>query len=495
MNQVSVATLDPAVDQKVVAAAEDERLVSAAREGDDRAFEQLYARYRARIRAFALRMTRDPDRADDLVQDVFISALRRLRETDTPISFRPWIYEIARNACIDEYRRRRRIMEVPIDRDSTDGWLDHLPGGPSPEAAIESKQQLEDLCGAFRGLSERHHRIIVARELEGKSYQQIGAELDMSQVVVESTLFRARRRLTEEFQELTTGQRCERVQRIIATADGRRLGVRERRALTNHIEHCQPCRRDAVAAGFGLKPRKARPLQKVAALFFPFPALKLLRRAGGLAHQRALGAAATAARLGQTLGSLAPGRMAAVVAAVAAGVGGGLLSQPGQAPAQAAPRHPAPVVTPAVHRTQRVDRSATLSSTRSNVAPRAQQRHPLAARTHRTGPLTRPGPPTAAPRSGASPTKLPAARKVVPGIKVTAPSVKPVTSSIIHSVTAALGTAGVAIKPPVKLPVGGVGPAGVLRSSRGSQGAAVGQATSVLRGTTDALTKHSPVTL
>lgn len=311
----------------------DQQLVAATREGDDRAFEELYARYRPRIKAFALRLTHDHHRADDLAQEVFISALRRLRATDRPIDFRPWIYEIARNACIDEYRRNRRMVEVPIDRDEVDGWLRQISAGPSPEVAMESKQQLEDLRGAFRGLSKRHHRIIVARELEGKTYRQIGDELGMSQVVVESTLFRARRRLGEEFEDLSSGRRCEQVLGIIGTASGRRVGLRDRRAVSQHIEHCRPCRREALAAGWGLQRRPA--LERVAAAIFPVPLLGLLRRAGAAAS-RGLHRVATSPMSGYGgPAALASGRAVATAATVlAAAVGGGLITQATQAPAR-----------------------------------------------------------------------------------------------------------------------------------------------------------------
>lgn len=84
------------------------------------------------------------------------------------------------------------------------------------DAAVEHKQRLDDLRGAFRGLSESHHRLIVVRELEGRSYTQIGETLGMTKRVVESTLFRARRKLGEEYDELVSGRRCERVQGVIA---------------------------------------------------------------------------------------------------------------------------------------------------------------------------------------------------------------------------------------------------------------------------------------
>ena len=234
----------------------DHELVRAVRRGEENAFEELFSRYRERIRSYATGILADFDRAEDITQEVFISALGRLRETERPIAFKPWIYQIAKNACIDELRRTRRSPEVPLDQgheaSEARGDLDsHEPG---PEVALERKQQLDDLCGALRGVSDLHHRILVLRELEGLSYSEIGACLEMSRPMVESTLFRARRRLAEEYQELISGDRCERTRALIDASRGqipRRLGTRERRRLVRHIAHCQTCRRHAALARSG----------------------------------------------------------------------------------------------------------------------------------------------------------------------------------------------------------------------------------------------------
>src|SRR5688500_11017623 len=93
----------------------DHDLVARLRAGDDRAFECLYRRYHRRIAAYIQGMVHDHARAEDITQDVFMSALRRMRETDRPIAFKPWIYEIAKNACIDQFRRSRRAEEVSYD--------------------------------------------------------------------------------------------------------------------------------------------------------------------------------------------------------------------------------------------------------------------------------------------------------------------------------------------------------------------------------------------
>jgi RNA polymerase sigma factor (sigma-70 family) len=249
----------------------DRELVAAVRRGEDSAFEALFARYRTSIWSYVTGILRDADRAEDVTQEVFISVLRRLRDTERPIAFKPWIYQIAKNACIDELRRARRVPEVPFDleRESeADTCVLELPlSVPGPDSAVESKQRLDDLRGAFRGVSELHHRILVLRELEGLSYGEIGERLGMSRAVVESTLFRARRRLAEEFEELISGRRCERTREVVDAWNGRtlrHLGVRETRRLARHLAHCEPCQRHArLVRAADKAPRPPRPIPLV----------------------------------------------------------------------------------------------------------------------------------------------------------------------------------------------------------------------------------------
>ena len=84
---------------------DDQKLVARIRRGDDRAFELLYERYHRRIHAYVLGMVKDHGRAEDVTQEVFLSALRRMRETEQPLAFKPWLYQIAKNSCIDAFRR------------------------------------------------------------------------------------------------------------------------------------------------------------------------------------------------------------------------------------------------------------------------------------------------------------------------------------------------------------------------------------------------------
>jgi RNA polymerase sigma factor (sigma-70 family) len=344
---------------------DEQELVALARGGDDRGFEELYGRYRRRIAAYVLGMVGDHGRAEDITQEVFISALRRMRETERPIAFKPWIHEIAKNACIDHARRTRRVHEISLSAEPEPPPNSEVAlRGPTLESTVEARQQLTDLRGAFGCLSENHHRMLVMRELEGRSYEHIAEQLGMSRGMVESTLFRARRKLGEEYEELVTGSRCEFVQTLVVEREPRSLGIRETRRVARHLSHCQPCRRHAHLAGFDesqLKPKSIR--ERIAGLL-PFPILPLrgLWRGGGRARRAANGSwlhSRMAWRsvnvlsrfAGPDAGSLSLGRAAAAAVAVLAltGAGGGLIAAAHGAPKArgAGSSHAAGGLTPA----------------------------------------------------------------------------------------------------------------------------------------------------
>jgi RNA polymerase sigma factor (sigma-70 family) len=273
----------PTLPARTVGDPTDHHLVAAVRAGDDRAFERLYERYHRRIAAYIYGMVNDYARAEDITQDVFMSALRRMRETDRAIAFKPWIYEIAKNACIDQFRRSKRAEEVSYDADEGLAASDYgrlVTTGPTPDAAVDQKMSLDHLCGAFGGLSETHHEILVMRELEGLSYREIGERLGMSRPSVESTLFRARRRLTEEYSELVSGERCRRIQAIISSAATGTLGTRDQRRMARHVSYCQPCRRQARLAGLDASVLVHTPVRAKIAAWLPLPAF-LKRKWGG----------------------------------------------------------------------------------------------------------------------------------------------------------------------------------------------------------------------
>jgi RNA polymerase sigma factor (sigma-70 family) len=296
--------------------AADADLVAAVRDGDDTAFEELYRRYHKRISAFVCGMLRDEARCEDVAQEAFMSALRRMRATDCEINFKPWIYQIARNAAIDSYRRTSHAVEVSMDADdglraSDRSRLVGVDGGP--DAALVTKERLSHLQGAFDELSDVHTKVLVMRELEGMSYREIGQALDLTRPAVESALFRARRRLESEYEEIADGRRCTAMRATLARMVQGTHGGAEEHRLARHVKRCHSCRHRARV--LGITPQTALgTLRDKAAALLPLP--WLFRRGGdGGGITGLLSTGANTAPLAE--------RAAAIVAAAAlAGAGG-----------------------------------------------------------------------------------------------------------------------------------------------------------------------------
>jgi RNA polymerase sigma factor (sigma-70 family) len=295
----------------------DRELVEAVRAGDDDAFEELYRRYQPRIAAFVRRKVGDSARAEDIAQDVFFSALRRLRATDAEIDFKPWVFQIATNAAIDHWRRTSRAEEISVDADEGMRQSDRvrLTGAAGPDSVLVDKERFEHLRGAFDELSDMHTRILVMRELEGLSYREISERLDVSRASVESTLFRARRRLESEYADISEGRRCAAMRGVIARISEGAGGKREVGRLARHARRCHVCRRRARELGVDPLPRLSGLAGKAAA-FLPLPFV--LRRGGG-GH----GLLSNFAPAGGQVSAVVAERAAALVAAAAiAGAGG-----------------------------------------------------------------------------------------------------------------------------------------------------------------------------
>jgi len=408
----------------------DARLVALAREGDDGAFGELYRRYHHLICAFVARRVGDPTRAEDITQDTFLSALRRLRATSAEIHWKPWLYEIARNATIDFHRRRGRAKEVSVDREELLRPSDRrrLEVARAPDSELELKQRFDHLREAFDELPAGHHRILVMRELEGLSYSEIGERLDATRPAVESTLFRARRRLAREYEEVAGGRRCSSARATIALiAEGLDPGA-ERRRLARHARRCSACRRQARE--LGVEPLFGRRLRERAAALLPFG--WLLRR--GPAPQP--GETVLLGCGGQVGAGLAE-RVAAILAAAALACAGtislGGVPQAG---------HPAPddaggKATPP----QSLGPSTTGAPARPRTRSSAPQRpaHRRAAPPRRSGPARRDEPAPRAPAPAASPTRPQAAHTPAPA---------PVNTEAIESATSTASLPVAAPAPP-----------------------------------------------
>ena len=270
-------------------------------------------------------MLHDETRAEDVAQEAFLSALRRMRATDAEINFKPWIYQIARNAAIDSYRRNSHAVEVSMDSDNGLRASDRhrLVGiDAGPDAALVTKERLNHLQSAFDELSDVHTKVLVMRELEGMSYREIGDKLDLSRPAVESALFRARRRLETEYEEIADGRRCKAMRGTLARmVEGTHRAAEEHR-LARHVKRCHSCRHRARV--LGIRPQTAiGTLREKAAALLPIP--WLFKRSGGDGGgiTSLFSTGANAAPLAERAAALVAA--AALVGAGGAALGGGAL--------------------------------------------------------------------------------------------------------------------------------------------------------------------------
>lgn len=163
--------------------------IARAQRGEAAAFSALVARYQERIYRFLLRMTRSPEDARELVQETFLSAYQALPRWRPDALLSTWLFRIARNQALDRLRRARLVEFVPLDEVLTE----QLPAStPSPEAALQARQRIAALEAALARLSIEHREILLLRDIEDLSYDDIAQVLDISLGTVKSRIARAR---------------------------------------------------------------------------------------------------------------------------------------------------------------------------------------------------------------------------------------------------------------------------------------------------------------
>lgn len=185
---------------------DDRDLVTAARQGDRDAFRTLFDRYHRRAYALAFGVVRHQDDALDVVQDAFIKAHKYLDKFEGNSSFYTWLYRIVMNLAIDHLRKHRRIKPVELDESTIEdggdqGLLPRILGG-NPGRALLDKEIRARIDAALALLSENHRAVLVMRELEGLSYEEMAQAMDCSKGTIMSRLFHARRNMQKQLLDL-----------------------------------------------------------------------------------------------------------------------------------------------------------------------------------------------------------------------------------------------------------------------------------------------------
>ena len=178
--------------------ASDPELVRATLTGDLRAFEQLVERHREVVLRVAARIVGDDD-AEDVAQDAFLRAYHRLERWRGEGPFRTWLLHIAHNSAVDAVSARR-VDAVPMD-----GATEAIPDAAerAPAARLESTERLRRLDVKLKGLSPHHRAVLVLRDVEGLSYEEIAEVTDMPLGSVKARLHRARAQFVDALRHNT----------------------------------------------------------------------------------------------------------------------------------------------------------------------------------------------------------------------------------------------------------------------------------------------------
>src|SRR5919106_1376421 len=203
MKRASPATFQGGLTvREQLKSSDDSGVVTAFLGGEERAFSELVDRYQTRLLNFIYRTIGDRDRAEDLVQEVFIRVYRHLHRFDRSKKFSTWVYTIASNLAKNELRNRSRnplvlFQTVKKNWDDEDRPLQFEDATSRPDDMYRKRRLREVVEQSVAQLPEHHRSVFVLRELEGKSYEEIAEITGCNLGTVKSRLNRARTSFAE----------------------------------------------------------------------------------------------------------------------------------------------------------------------------------------------------------------------------------------------------------------------------------------------------------
>lgn len=198
MDPRDVGTGVKAESNRKAEAALDLALVEKARTGDRRAFGKLVEKYQRRVYSLAFGILRQREDAWDVAQEAFVKAYKKLDRFEGNSAFYTWLYRITYNLSIDTLREKSRRETVDLEGNRKLEEVlqsDGRPAGEHPDQMAQRRELHRVLQAAMSKLSDKHRAIIVLREVEGLSYEEMAEVLGISKGTVMSRLFHARQNL------------------------------------------------------------------------------------------------------------------------------------------------------------------------------------------------------------------------------------------------------------------------------------------------------------
>ena len=173
-------------------------VIQAVLDGDVNAYEALVKEYEKNVYNLALRMTGNSEDAADMAQEAFIKAYNSLTAFRGDSKFSVWLYRIVSNVCLDFLRSRSRKQTVSLSTENDDGEeveLDIADETHSPEQLLDRSLTRDAVRRGLAALPPDHREILLLREIQGLSYEEIADVLGLEAGTVKSRKFRARKKL------------------------------------------------------------------------------------------------------------------------------------------------------------------------------------------------------------------------------------------------------------------------------------------------------------
>lgn len=179
--------------------AEEKVLVDRCRQGNDDAWRELVDRFGQKVYSVAYHFTLNREDAEEVSQEIFLKTFENLHRYDGSFPLTAWLLSLARNLCIDRYRRRKREKSFRFVTD--DAVLPLLKSEDDPAAEALKKERTKLLFWALAEIPEDLAEILMLRDLDGFAYDEIGKVLDLPDGTVKSRLFRARAEVARKIRE------------------------------------------------------------------------------------------------------------------------------------------------------------------------------------------------------------------------------------------------------------------------------------------------------
>ena len=179
---------------------DDSQLIADALSGHSGAFGVLVERYQDRLYNTMVHIVGSTEDARDVVQDAFVQAFVKLETFQQNAAFYTWLYRIAFNLAMSRLRRKKPTVSIEQVREAT--GLDPVDPCEAPEGPAEKDERALLVQHAIATLAEDHRRVIVLREIDERSYEEIAAILELPVGTVRSRLHRARMELRDQLKDL-----------------------------------------------------------------------------------------------------------------------------------------------------------------------------------------------------------------------------------------------------------------------------------------------------